>query len=711
VTPGPATAVASGALSGAQAPPKRGGSTSDNEAAKRRAQAEAQKRAQAEAQRRAQAEAQRRAQAEAQRRAQAEAQRRAQAEAQRRAQAEAQRRAQAEAQRRAQAEAQRRAQAEAQRRAQAEAQRRAQAEAQRRAQIEAQRRAQVEAQRRAQLDARRRADSDAQRRAQVEAQRRAQLEAQRRAQLEAQRRTGTESQRRAELEAQRRARLEAQRRGQIDTRRETDSTLRQRQEAEARLRALREAQRRNPLTETDRRGPTTNIPGRERPTTLRPGTGADRRDPVVARGDAVRQRRAELERRERERRQWILEEQARVARERAGASPPSEPRIRVTPGGPQATKNAPPSPLADIRTSRPSGPVGSDAGRTLGRPVANSLGRTPPPLGTLRETPPKPRPVDDPFVPLDPPTYTPPAVYVPPSTVAPLVVQNTHSTTYGDVHIWAPQADLVCYDRWPNHYGWWTWIHPGHISWARPVYHGWDIGWSWNLSFGFGHDDWWFGTSLGRHHFPYVSHRYGHGFSHRWWYARPFGLRYASRSWYRPSIAWYHDVCRPRTETVYLTVERYVPPPPPSITEAWDAMGIGRIGRAADLFDLILDARPGDTEARIGLAIARARLGDIALAAGDMRRALGDRLDALDFVPRDPGVIAELGIARTRLQDRLRIDTGDLDALLGLAVVLELLDEPAAAYHAADRAVDLGEVSSAVFMLRDRLDQRLLLGP
>ena len=73
--------------------------------------------------------------------------------------------------------------------------------------------------------------------------------------------------------------------------------------------------------------------------------------------------------------------------------------------------------------------------------------------------------------------------------------------------------------------------------------------------------------------------------------------------------------------------------------------------------------------------------------------------------------MAELGIARTRLRDRLRLDPDDRNALLLLAAVLERLDEPAAAYHAADRAIDLGEVSTAAYELRARLDEVLLLGP
>ena len=333
------------------------------------------------------------------------------------------------------------------------------------------------------------------------------------------------------------------------------------------------------------------------------------------------------------------------------------------------------------------------------------------------------RPAAAPLIPMDPPAYGTPEPILPPPPALPIDGEAVFvpaepapliTIEHADVTVWAPHADLVCHDPWPVHHGWHSWVHPHHVSWVHPVSLGWhhDWSWSWSISLGFGHHDGWFGFSSPAHCFPYVPVGFSHWHGIGWWHDpflhRPHAFGGWRRvHWHRPHVAWFHDVCRPRTTVV---VRHVTPPPPPSLDEAWDAMSLGRIGRAADLFELILEARPGDAVARVGLALTRARLGDIDLAAADLRRGLEAGGSVLLDVPRRPGIIAELGVTRSRLRDRLRIDSGDRNALLLLAAVLERLDEPAAGYHAVDRAIDLGEVSTAAFELRAMLDEILLLG-
>ncbi len=370
----------------------------------------------------------------------------------------------------------------------------------------------------------------------------------------------------------------------------------------------------------------------------------------------------------------------------------------------------------------PGRPAAGDG--TRGGGVDPRLGASDP-LGTTGADAVPIRPDDDPLIPSDPPVYADPVDYVPPTVTA---GSTTIIVEHPSVTIYAGDVDLVCHDPWPSFHGWHHWIHPHQVHGFVPVHHGWSHGWSWSISFGvggsFGHrryGDWWFGWHGASRCFPYVPYvaarrSWGHwpGYHAGWWHvdASPaYRWHRPAYHWHRPHLVWHRDVCLPRTETVYVTVERAVPPPPPTRAEAWDAFALGRIGRAADLFELILDARPGDAEARLGLALARARLGDVVLAAADVRRALETWPDALEVVPAGPGIEAELGIARSRLRDRLRVDPADVDALLMLAVVLERLADPAAAYHAVDRAIGLGEVSAAAVDLRDRLDQRLLFGP
>ncbi|MBI2871695.1 MAG: PKD domain-containing protein, partial [Chloroflexi bacterium] len=167
-------------ISVGQVPPS--GST---EAEAEKAAAEAEAKAAAEAQAKAAAEAEAKAAAEAQAKAAAEAEAKAAAEAQAKAAAEAEAKAAAEAEAKAAAEAEAKAAAEAEAKAAAEAQAKAAAEAEAKAAAEAQAKAAAEAEAKAAAEAEARAAAEAAAKAAAEAQAKAEAEARKKAEAEA----------------------------------------------------------------------------------------------------------------------------------------------------------------------------------------------------------------------------------------------------------------------------------------------------------------------------------------------------------------------------------------------------------------------------------------------------------------------------------------------------------------------------------------------
>ncbi|MFK7960564.1 MAG: tetratricopeptide repeat protein [Phycisphaerales bacterium] len=325
---------------------------------------------------------------------------------------------------------------------------------------------------------------------------------------------------------------------------------------------------------------------------------------------------------------------------------------------------------------------------------------------------------------IDPPIYSPETPVVPINVDDPIVIVEDDSS----VTIYADDVDIIIDDPIVTIGCDNIWYEPAFFSGHSIHFGGWDHGWFWHFGGHRGHRYHspsrrsWFGFRLrfGGWGFPYVRryHHFDHfGYRHDPYshfgllYQIPARPGYARRaSWSQPWRGWYEDVCRPRRDTYIRTVYVDTPvltAPVPTVAEAWSEFSVGRAGRSFDMFDQILAVYPDDDDARLGRGMASARIGDFAPSATDLRRALALGPDPILRVPLDDGVLEQLGTVRLRANDHRRSGGNESNALLIIAVLRASLGEDAAAYHAIDRAIDLGEVSDAALGLRSELDRRL----
>lgn len=160
--------------------------------------------------------------------------------------------------------------------------------------------------------------------------------------------------------------------------------------------------------------------------------------------------------------------------------------------------------------------------------------------------------------------------------------------------------------------------------------------------------------------------------------------------------------------------DTFQPPPPvvvlPSPQQAWSLLANGYDQQAAQDFQVLAGADPGNGSYFVGAALAQALQGDDAAAVAQMQYGLSLRAEALLAVPTDPALRSRLESMAARLKDRSKMLDGTLagrDALFMLAAVQTILYENGKGYFSVTTAIERGDRTPAALNLKSMLAGRM----
>jgi len=140
---------------------------------------------------------------------------------------------------------------------------------------------------------------------------------------------------------------------------------------------------------------------------------------------------------------------------------------------------------------------------------------------------------------------------------------------------------------------------------------------------------------------------------------------------------------------------------------AWEALGLGEMQRAEELFAMVLNREPDNARARAGYGLAAALAGREATAAWALRDAIALRPDVLDALPLTSEVRWQLTELARHLETRTIDVTNGGDALFLTAALRASVGDRAQAAYAMELAARLGPLDDVRTQFRSRLAAQL----
>lgn len=148
----------------------------------------------------------------------------------------------------------------------------------------------------------------------------------------------------------------------------------------------------------------------------------------------------------------------------------------------------------------------------------------------------------------------------------------------------------------------------------------------------------------------------------------------------------------------------------PNPQQAWGLLAYGYDQQAAQDFQVLAAADPGNGAHFVGAALALAMQGSDAAAVAQMRAGLAQRAEVLLAVPTDAVLRTRLESLAARLKDLSKLQSGTIagrDTLFLLAAVQAILYDNGNAYFSISTAIDQGERDAAALNLKAMLAARM----